>query len=93
MAVFGFTDSYFNLVRPGLALYGLHPKDDMLGAVDLKPVLSFKTKIAFLKDVARGRTISYSRTHTVTKNTKIASLPVGYGDGYNRLCQAKERPW
>ncbi len=85
MAVIGFKEAHFNLVRPGLALYGLHPKDELLDKIDLKPVLSFKTKIVYLKKVVKGRSISYGRTYITKKDMAIATLPVGYGDGYNRL--------
>jgi alanine racemase len=91
MAVLGFKNSHFNLVRPGLALYGLHPKDEWLGKIDLAPVLSFKTKVVYTKNVARGRSISYGRTYTTKKDTKIITLPVGYGDGYNRLLSNKAK--
>lgn len=91
MAVVGFKDSYFNLVRPGLAIYGLHPKEELLGKIDLKPALSFKTKIVYFKEVGQGRSISYGRTYTTTKKTTIATLPVGYGDGYNRLLSNRGR--
>ena len=89
MAVVGFKDSHFNLVRPGLAVYGLHPKEELLGKINLKPALSFKTKVVYLKRTKKGRSISYGRTHVVTKDTTIATLPVGYGDGYNRLLSNK----
>ena len=89
MAVVGFKDSHFNLVRPGLAVYGLHPKEELLGKINLKPALSFKTKVVYLKRVKKGRSISYGRTHVVSKDTTIATLPVGYGDGYNRLLSNK----
>ncbi|MFH0877295.1 MAG: alanine racemase [Candidatus Omnitrophota bacterium] len=89
MAIIGFKDTHFNLVRPGLALYGLHPKEELLGRIDLRPVLSFKTKIVFLKKVPKGRSISYGRTYVTKKATTIATLPVGYGDGYNRLLSNK----
>jgi len=89
MAVVGFKDSYFNLVRPGLAVYGLHPKEELLGKINLKPVLSFKTKVVYLKRAKKGMSISYGRTHVVSKDTTIATLPVGYGDGYNRLLSNK----
>jgi alanine racemase len=85
MAVLGFKNAYFNLVRPGLALYGLHPKEDMFDRVNLKPVLNFKTKVVYLKEVEKGRSISYGRTYITSEKTRIATLPVGYGDGYNRL--------
>ena len=89
MAVVGFKDAHFNLVRPGLAVYGMYPSDDLMKAIDLKPVLSFKTKVVYLKEVSKGRSISYGRTHVTPKKTKIATLPVGYGDGYNRLLSNK----
>ncbi len=90
-ALIGFKDAHFNLVRPGLAIYGLHPKDELLGKVNLKPVLSFKTRIVYLKDVKKGRSISYGRTYFVKSDTKIVTLPVGYGDGYNRLLSNKAK--
>jgi alanine racemase len=85
MAVVGFRAAHFNLVRPGLAVYGLHPKEELVGRLAIRPVLSFKTRIAHLKRVARGRSVSYGRTYIAPRDTVIATLPVGYGDGYNRL--------
>lgn len=91
MAVVGYKDAHFNLVRPGLAIYGLYPKDEVRKQIDLKPVLSFKTRVVYLKKVDEGRSISYGRTHITGKKTTIATLPVGYGDGYNRLLSNKGR--
>jgi alanine racemase len=85
MAVVGFRAAHFNLVRPGLAVYGLHPKEELIGRIAIRPVLSFKTRIAHLKRVAKGRSVSYGRTYIAARDTVIAALPVGYGDGYNRL--------
>jgi len=90
-AVLGFKDAHFNLVRPGLSIYGLHPNDELLGKINLSPVLSFKTRVVYLKSAVRGRSISYGRTYFTKKDTKIATLPVGYGDGYNRLLSNKAR--
>ncbi len=89
VAVMGYQDSHFNLVRPGLAIYGLYPKEDFTRHLELLPVLSFKTKVAFLKRISKGMSVSYGRTYLAKKNTKIATLPVGYGDGYNRLLSNK----
>lgn len=89
MAVIGFKDAHFNLVRPGLALYGLHPKEELFGRIKLRPVLSFKTRVVYLKSVPKGRSISYGRTYVTDKESMIATLPVGYGDGYNRLLSNK----
>lgn len=83
MAVIGFKKAHLNLVRPGLMIYGLYPRTDL--NIKLKPAMSFKTKIIYLKDTPPGRTISYGRTHITKTHTKIATIPVGYADGYNRL--------
>jgi len=66
----------FDLVRPGLAAYGLYP--------GFEPVLSLKTKIVFLKTVPRGTPISYGATWRAKRPTRVATLPIGYGDGYSR---------
>lgn len=85
MAVIGFEGARLNLVRPGLVMYGLYPRNDLKEKVDFKPVMSLKTKIVFLKDVPSGRHISYGRKFTTVRPTKIATLPIGYGDGYPRI--------
>lgn len=87
LGLLDFRDSHFNLVRPGIIIYGLYPKENTL--IELKPVLSLKTKIVFLKNTPGGRSISYSRTYITKKNTVIAILPVGYGDGYPRALSNK----
>ena len=73
-----------NLVRPGIALYGHAPDSALEGAWPLRPVMSFETVISFLKKVPAGAQLSYGRTWTATRPSKIAALPVGYGDGYAR---------
>jgi len=73
-----------NLVRPGITLYGAIPSADFEGKMDLKPVMSLKSRIAMLKEVETGTTISYARRFTAGKPTLIASVPVGYADGYPR---------
>lgn len=75
-AILRFPESHSNLVRPGLALYGLWG--------DFQPVLSWKTKVVFLKKVSKGRSISYGRTFITKKDSWIVTLPVGYADGYSR---------
>ncbi|MFH1778586.1 MAG: alanine racemase [Candidatus Omnitrophota bacterium] len=79
-----YRDSHFNMVRPGLMLYGLYPNEAIAKAVKLKPVLSLKTRIIFLKRTPAGRSISYGRTYMTEKETFIATLPIGYADGLNR---------
>jgi alanine racemase len=82
MGVIGYKSSHFNMVRPGLAIYGLYPKADL--KIRLKPVLSLKTKIIFTKNVPPGYGISYGHDYITKKATKIITLPIGYGDGYPR---------
>lgn len=79
-----YKDSHFNMVRPGLMLYGLYPNEAIAKIVKLKPALSLKTQIIFLKRTPAGRSISYGRTYTTEKETIIATLPIGYADGLNR---------
>lgn len=73
-----------NLVRPGIALYGGLPSADFLGMVELLPVMRLKSRIAMLKWVEPGTTVSYARRFTAHAKTLIASVPVGYADGYAR---------
>jgi alanine racemase len=73
-----------NLIRPGITLYGAIPSADFKDKNDLKPVMSLKSRIAMLKEVETGTTISYARRFTADKRTLIASVPVGYADGYPR---------
>jgi len=81
--------SHLNLVRPGLIIYGMYPKKGFKRFINLKPVLSLKTKIVYLKDVPPGRSISYGRTYLTQQKTKIATLPIGYADGYGRILSNK----
>jgi alanine racemase len=73
-----------NLIRPGITMYGALPSADFQGKLDLKPVMRLKSRIAMLKWVDAGTTISYARRFTAGQRTLIASVPVGYADGYPR---------
>lgn len=73
-----------NLIRPGITMYGALPSPDFQGKLDLKPVMRLKSRIAMLKWVEPGTTISYARRFTAGQRTLIASVPVGYADGYPR---------
>lgn len=75
---------FCNLVRPGIALYGALPSDDFRGKLELKPVMSLKSSIAMLKWVEPGASISYARRYVAEGKTLVASVPVGYADGYSR---------
>jgi alanine racemase len=75
---------FCNLVRPGIALYGALPSGDFKGKVDLKPVMRLRSRIAMLKWVEPGTSISYARRYVAEEKTLVASVPVGYADGYSR---------
>jgi len=77
--------AYFDMVRPGLMLYGLYPSPTMALEVSLRPVLSWHTGILQLKKLPAGASISYGQTFITPRDSLIATLPVGYADGYPRL--------
>ncbi|MFA5117539.1 MAG: alanine racemase [Candidatus Omnitrophota bacterium] len=77
-----YENSHFNMVRPGLMLYGLYPRDNI--RIPLKPVMSLKTRVVYVKRVPKGWGISYGHAYVTEKETYIATLPIGYGDGYPR---------
>jgi alanine racemase len=85
-AIINFPDSHYDMVRPGISLYGCFPTPEIKdrAAVELKPVMSFKTRVIQVKEVPTGYGISYGHTFRTTRPTRLAVLPVGYGDGYLR---------
>lgn len=77
--------AHFNMVRPGIALYGLSPFDTPLPeGVDLRPAMTLKSRIVHLKTVSPGTPISYGATWQAKTTTQIATIPIGYADGYRR---------
>ena len=80
---------HLNAVRPGIIVYGLFPSPKTKQVVQLRPAAEFKTRIIFLKEVSAGKSIGYGGTYTTTKPTRIATLPVGYADGYSWLLSNK----
>ncbi|MFH1198989.1 MAG: alanine racemase [Candidatus Omnitrophota bacterium] len=82
MGVIGYKGSHFNMVRPGLMLYGLYPKKDL--KINLKASLGLKTKVVYIKRLPKGQGISYGHIYITKKDTTIVTLPIGYGDGYPR---------
>jgi len=81
--------SHLNLIRTGILLYGVYPKESFRRDFKLEPVMNLKTKIVHLKDAPPGRSISYGRTYITQKDTKIATIPIGYADGYGRILSNK----
>lgn len=87
MGVIGFKDSHFNMVRPGLVIYGLYPRLDI--GIRLKPALSLKTRVVFIKKLPKGSGVSYGHDYIAPRDTRIATLPIGYGDGYPRILSGR----
>jgi alanine racemase len=83
-AVLDMPGSYHTMVRPGMMLYGEYPSRETGRSVPLRPVLSLRSAVVFIKEVAAGTPVSYGRRYTTAKPTRIATVPVGYGDGYPR---------
>ena len=82
--IVNFPDSYFNLVRTGIIMYGYASADDTLDKIDIKPIASLKGRITFLKTVNAGTSIGYSRSFITNQETKVATVPIGYADGFRR---------
>jgi alanine racemase len=84
-AVLNFPEYNLDLVRPGIMTYGIYPGPETRDKADLAPVMSFKTRIVLLKEFPEGYSIGYNRTYITYRPTRIATIPVGYGDGYGIL--------
>ncbi len=78
-------DSHFDLVRTGIGIYGLYPSPQVPRTPELRPAMAFVTAVCHLKEVPAGTPISYGCTFVTRRPSRIATLPVGYGDGYPRL--------
>jgi alanine racemase len=74
--------SYLDMVRPGILAYGFYPTPQVPRSVQVEGIMSFKTRVVQLRDVPPGRNVSYGRTYTTSRWTRIGVLPVGYGHGY-----------
>ncbi len=89
-AILEIPQAHLNLVRAGIALYGLWPSSEVdHGVADLKPVMSITSAVIHLKKVPRAFAVSYGSTHITSKETTIATVPIGYADGYNRLLSSR----
>jgi alanine racemase len=76
---------HLNAVRAGIAIYGLRPSSQIEPAVPLKPALTMKSRVARVRTLPAGSSISYGRTYITPRAMPVALVPVGYGDGYHRL--------
>jgi alanine racemase len=83
--IINFPEFQYDMVRLGLASYGIYPDSRLVNSVSLRPVMTFKSKISLIKDLPANFGISYRKSFITNKPIKAAILPVGYGDGYNFL--------
>ena len=83
-AVLNFPGSFFNLVRAGISLYGLHPAPTSPLTAGFRPALSWKTRLVSVKILPPGQPVSYNGEYVTQKTERIGVLPVGYGDGFRR---------
>ena len=74
-----------NLVRAGITLYGLWPSNEVKKEMPLEPVMSLKSHVVYVKTIEKGTQVSYGGTYEAPEKRVIATIPVGYGDGYPRL--------
>ena len=79
----------YDLARPGIILYGIAPSNEMGTTLPLKPVMELKSTVAMVKTVEKGTAISYSRTFVAEQPMRVATIPIGYADGYPRLLSNK----
>lgn len=84
-AILDLPESYFSMVRPGIMMYGYYPSHETTESVTLKPVLSLKSRVSLVKWIEQGESVSYGRRFFASRRTKIATLPIGYADGFFRL--------
>lgn len=83
-ATLGMPDSHLDMVRLGIGLYGLYPAEHLRKRVELRPVLSLSSHISLLKWVGAGEHVGYGTSHATKEESKIATVPIGYADGYSR---------
>lgn len=79
----------YDMVRVGIAMYGCYPSEEVSKAVALEPAMSLHTQVSHIKTVGAGESLSYGCTYTTPKEMRIATLPIGYADGFNRLLSSR----
>jgi alanine racemase len=84
-ATIGLPEMALDMVRCGIALYGLRPSAEVEPGVALRPALTLKSRVARVRILPAGASISYGRTYVTERPTRVALIPVGYGDGYHRI--------
>ncbi len=81
-AICNYPEAHFTMVRPGIVLYGAYPDAALAGRLRLTPVMTWSSRVASVRTIPEGVSLSYGRTYVTSRATKIAYIPVGYADGY-----------
>lgn len=85
-ALMNFPQAHFHMVRAGILLYGLFPSPQTKpGEIDVIPAMTLKSRVSYVKTLPAGHSISYNRTYYCRRDTQVATVPIGYADGYSRL--------
>lgn len=88
-AVLRFPEALLDMVRPGIALYGVYPGNSLTESAPLKPAMRLLSKVVYFKVVRKGDGVSYGHTWRAPEDTRVVTIPVGYGDGYSRRLSNK----
>ena len=86
-------DSYFDMVRPGIFVYGYSPAASIAGGLSSKPVMEFRSAVVLIKKILKGEAVSYGRTWVAKEDTFVGAVPAGYADGFPRLLSNKFSVW
>ena len=84
MGIFNVENSHYEMIRPGIGLYGMYPDATLRQKVKLLPAMTVRTQIVYVRDVPPGTGIGYGHTYKTYRQTRIATLPIGYADGFQR---------
>lgn len=88
-AVCDLPETHLDIIRPGIISYGYYPSPHVKKDIVLRPVMRLITSVVDVKDIAAGESVSYGATFTAQRETRVATLPIGYGDGYHRAMSGK----
>lgn len=91
-AIINFPEMHLDMVRPGIITYGLYPSDEVdVTKIDLKPAMTLKANVILVKEVEKDTPVSYGRIYTTSQESRIATIPIGYADGFSRILSNKAR--
>ncbi|MFW5897317.1 MAG: alanine racemase, partial [Bacillota bacterium] len=82
--ILDFPDVAFDMVRPGLVMYGVYPSPSVSRSIPVEQFMTWKTRISQVRDISPGDSVGYGRTHVAKEPERVATLPVGYADGFSR---------